>query len=66
MVNGILMRTPGKSVRYAGELVDPEPLDAIRRHLPFHDSQWQFSSLNFARRSRPQLVSLSAGVQTQQ
>ena len=25
----------------------PEPLDAIRRHLPFQDSQWQFSALMF-------------------
>ena len=28
-------RTAGKSVRYAGELVVPEPLNAIRRYLPF-------------------------------
>ena len=27
----------GKSARYAGELVAPEPLDAVRLHLPFLD-----------------------------
>ena len=31
---GIQRRTAGKSVRYAGELVVPEPLDAVRRNLP--------------------------------
>ena len=35
MVDGILWCIAGKSVRYAGELVVPEPLDAVRRHLPF-------------------------------
>ena len=35
MVDGMLKRTAGKSVCYAGELVVPEPLDAVRRHLPF-------------------------------
>ena len=33
VVDGMLWRTAGKSVRYAGELVVPEPLDAVRRHL---------------------------------
>ena len=47
VVGGMLWRTAGKSVRYAGELVLFEPLDAVRRHLPFCDSQWQFSALNF-------------------
>ena len=32
MVDGMLWRTAGKSARYAGELVVPEPLDAVRRH----------------------------------
>ena len=44
MVDGMLWRTAGKSARYAGELVVPEPLDVVRRHLPFYDSQWQFSA----------------------
>ena len=35
VVDGMLWRTSGKSARYAGELVVPEPLDAVRRHLPF-------------------------------
>ena len=35
MVDGMLWRTAGKSARYAGELVVPEPLDAVRRHLLF-------------------------------
>ena len=35
MVDGMLRRTAGKSARYAGELVVTEPLDAVRRHLPF-------------------------------
>ena len=35
MVDGMLNRTAGKSVRYAGKLVVPEPLDAFRRHQPF-------------------------------
>ena len=35
VVDGMLWRTAWKSARYAGELVDPEPLDAVRRHLPF-------------------------------
>ena len=38
MVDGMLWRTAGKSVRYAGELVFSEPFDAVRRHLPFYDS----------------------------
>ena len=33
--DGRLWRTAGKSACYAGELVVPEPLDAVRRHLPF-------------------------------
>ena len=47
VVDNMLWRTAGKSAHYAGELVDPEPLDAVRRHLPFYDSQWQFSAQNF-------------------
>ena len=35
MVDGMPWRTAGKSVRYADELVVPEPLDAVRRILPF-------------------------------
>ena len=35
VVDGKLWRTSWKSVRYAGELEVPEPLDAVRRHLPF-------------------------------
>ena len=35
MVDGMLGRTAGKSVRFAGELVVLESLDAVRRHLPF-------------------------------
>ena len=35
MVDGMLWRTAVKSARYAGELVVPEPLGAVRRHLPF-------------------------------
>ena len=46
MVDCMLWRTAWKSARYAGELVVSEPLDAVRRHLPFYDSQWQFSALN--------------------
>ena len=34
MVDGMQWRNAGKSARYAGELVVPEPLDAVRRHLP--------------------------------
>ena len=30
MVDGMLWRTAGKSARYAGEQVVPEPLDAVR------------------------------------
>ena len=29
VVDGMLRRTAGKSVRYAGELVVPEPLEAV-------------------------------------
>ena len=35
MIDGMQWRTGGKSVRYAGELIVPEPPDAVRRHLPF-------------------------------
>ena len=35
MVDGMLRRSAGKSVRYAGELVVPEPLYPVRRYLPF-------------------------------
>ena len=35
MVDGMLWRTARKWARYAGELVVPEPFDAVRRHLPF-------------------------------
>ena len=30
VVDGMLWRTAGKSARYAGELVVPEPRDAVR------------------------------------
>ena len=46
VVDGILWRTAGKSVCCAGELVVPEPLDAVQLYLPFYDSQWQFSASN--------------------
>ena len=39
MVDGTLRGTAGKSIRYAGEQIVPEPLDAVRQHLPFQDSQ---------------------------
>ena len=39
MVDGMLWRTAGKLARYVGELVVPEPLDAVRRNLYFLDSQ---------------------------
>ena len=35
MVVGVSRRIAGKTVCYAGELVVPEPLDAVLRHLPF-------------------------------
>ena len=35
VVDGMIWRTDGKSASYAGELVVPKPLDAVRRHLPF-------------------------------
>ena len=35
VVDGMLWRTAGKSARYAGELVVPEPLDSVRQHLLF-------------------------------
>ena len=35
VVDGMLWPTAGKSARYAGDLVVPEPLDAVRRNLPF-------------------------------
>ena len=35
VVDGMLWRTAGKSARYADELVVPESLDAVWRHLPF-------------------------------
>ena len=35
VVDGMLWRTAGKSARYTDELVVPELLDAVRRHLPF-------------------------------
>ena len=35
VVDGMLWRTAGKSARYAGEVVVPDPLDAVLRHLPF-------------------------------
>ena len=35
VIDGILRRSTGKSVRYAGDVVAPDPLDAVRRHLPF-------------------------------
>ena len=39
-ISSLCWRTAGKSVHYAGELVVPKPHDAVRRHLPFQDSQW--------------------------
>ena len=47
MVDGMLWRTAWKSARHAGKLEVTEPRDAVRRHLPFYDSQWQLSALNF-------------------
>ena len=47
MVDGMPWRTVGKSTRYSDEVVVPEPLDAVRQHLPFYDSQLQFSAQNF-------------------
>ena len=47
VVEGMLWRTAVKSARYADKLVVPEPLDAVRFHLPFYDSQWKFSEHNF-------------------
>ena len=35
VVDVMLWRTAVKSGRYACELADPEPIDAVRRHLPF-------------------------------
>ena len=35
MVDRMLRRTAVKLARYAGELVVPEPLESVRRHLPF-------------------------------
>ena len=35
VVDGMLWRTAWKSARYAGELVVPDPHDAVWRHLPF-------------------------------
>ena len=35
VVDVMLRPTAGKSVLYPDELVVPEPLDAVRRHLPF-------------------------------
>ena len=35
VVDGMLRLTAWKSFRYAGEMAVPEPLDAVRRHLPF-------------------------------
>ena len=32
VVDGMLLRTAGKSIRYAGEVIVPEPLDAVRRY----------------------------------
>ena len=67
MVDDMLRRTAEKSVRYAGERVVPERLDAERRHLSFYDSQWQFTEPNFVPGwSRLQLVYLSNGVQSGQ
>ena len=47
-VEGMLRRSSGKSVRYTGELVVPDHLEAVGRHLQIHGSQWQFSAPNFA------------------
>ena len=35
VADGMLSRTAEKSVRYEGEMVVPESLDAVRLHLPF-------------------------------
>ena len=35
VVDSMLRQTAGKSICYAVELVVPESLDAVRRHLPF-------------------------------
>ena len=35
VVDSMLRRTADKSARYVGELVVPEPLDAVRRHMLF-------------------------------
>ena len=43
----MLLRTAEKSARYGGELVVLEPLDAVRRHLPFSGSQGKFIAHNF-------------------
>ena len=53
VVNGMVRRTFWKPVRYACELVVPEPLNAVRRHPPFYDSHWKFLA--------PKLVSVGAG-----
>ena len=45
VISGMLRWTTLKSVHYAGELVVPEPLDAVRRTLPFHENQWQSLSI---------------------
>ena len=37
VVDDMLWRIAGKSVRYAGELVVPEPLSGVRRHQPSYD-----------------------------
>ena len=47
VVDGMIWRTAWKSARYAGEVVVPASLDAVRRHLPLRDSQWQFSAPSF-------------------
>ena len=67
MVDGMLWRTAGKFTRYAGELVIPDPLDTVRRHLPFLPQPVVILSTEFcARWSRLQLVSLGDGIQTGQ
>ena len=48
VVDGMLRRRAVKSDHYTSELVLPDSLHAVWRHLSFYDSQWQFSAPNFA------------------
>ena len=67
LVDGMKWRTAGKSARFDVELVVPDNLDAVRRHQPFYDSQWQLPALNFVPvGAGSKLVSIGDGVQTGQ